>query len=265
VIRIEAEAGMIGRAISSIRTATQATVGSLLNGGRKIGRCVLIVLAFSSVVSAAESDTRTDLTPEIAVQSGAYLPQFQRFVASNVAQLRSGPLLRSDPIFGLSLLKGVSPKELAATKRNLAAFGVDPTPSGAKPNFFFITPASPDDVRQMLVNLGIPKDLAGIQWSIYLSSVDSCYLTTLDATGEVAVAVARADSNSPKPAVCLNNTVLNALGLYKSFEQFTPVAPSSLTRWVNTDFVGRVTRCKRVLKVADAIADCVMASYAFPK
>jgi hypothetical protein len=196
-----------------------------------------------------------------------YSPQLHDFVAYNVAHLRNGPLLRPTLTLGFSTLKGVTPAEMAATKANLAQFGVDATPSGAKPTFLFVTPDSAADLRKMLVDLGVPQDRAGVEWSIYLQTRDPCYLQTLDDLGNgpggLAIAVGRADATVPKPAVCLNNTVLNALGLYKGIEQFGAIEAGPFARAVDVDFVARVTRCKTVSHVADAIADCVLASYAF--
>jgi len=194
-------------------------------------------------------------------------PRLQEFVAYNVARLRNGPLLRPAPTFGFSTLKGIAPAEMAATRANLAHFGVDAAPSGAKPTFLFVTPDSAADLRKMLIGLGVPKDRAGIEWSIYLQTSDPCYVQTMDDLGDgpggLAIAVARADATVPKPAVCLNNTVLNVLGLYKSIEQFGAIEAGPLTRSIDVNFVTRVTHCKTFSPVADVIADCVLASYAF--
>jgi hypothetical protein len=207
------------------------------------------------------------LSPDVADQFQRYLPQVKDFVAFNVAGLRSGPLLQSPPVLALSPLRGMTADELETVKKNLAYFGVtDLSKSAEVPNFLFVMPESAADLRRILIALGLPPDQAGVQWSVYLSSRDDCYLQTLDiggGPGELAVSVARADSTTPKPYICLNNTVLNALGLSRGLEQFGPVQPGLLARVVDADFINRVNECKLLSSVTDVIADCVSASYQF--
>ncbi|MBN9304875.1 MULTISPECIES: hypothetical protein [unclassified Devosia] len=228
--------------------------------------CIIFWFGLASGAFAADDGAAP---PEAVDQYQQYARQLSEFVAYNVAHIRVGPFLRSAPVFGFSQLKGITGDELTVVKRNLRNFGIDLSPSGAKPNFLFVTPATADELRGMLVDLGVPRDQAGVEWSVFLQKHDACFLQTLDEMGEgrgaVALAVARAGATLPKPAVCLNNTVLNALGLYRSLEQFVSIEPNPFTRSVDEEFIARVTHCKKFSKSPDAVADCVQASYSLPQ
>lgn len=247
-------------------------------GDKSLKPCVAVYLALAALIAVATPNFTwaaapgfarpidgLRASPNIKVQVAKYEREIEEFVKANVDALRARPLISADPVFAISAPAGAVAKDISRMLDNLRLYGVEPAPPGARANVYFATYVTVDDLRQTLLDIGLDKSTATMEWRTVagLGSPD-CFSNSsgaIEGFADEVIIVARADASNPSPTACFSGYVAGSLGLHYYFEDYAPGESEQFLNAVNSAYFKTVARCRPAFAIKSQVVDCIIENF----